>query len=96
MITYLVLDLVFVGIVLLFDTIILKTNVWRLRSTWVVFGIVFGLTLIFDTILTSLPIVTYDYTKLLGIYLGSIPIEDLAYSLVVALAVPMLRKVVHE
>jgi lycopene cyclase domain-containing protein len=96
MMTYLLLDFLFVGIVLLCDVAIFKTNVWRIRSTWLLFGVIFGLTLIFDTLLTSLPVVTYDYTKLLGLYIGSIPIEDLAYSLVVAIAVPMLRKVIHE
>ena len=93
---YLVMDLVFIGLILFFDVTILRTNVWRLKSTWMSFGILLILTLVFDTLLTSLPIVTYDYTKLLGIYAGSIPIEDLAYTLAVALLVPMLKRVIHE
>ena len=96
MLTYLALDILFITIIIIFDAVILKTNVWRLKSTRIVFGIILGMTLVFDTFLTSLPIVTYDYTKLLGVYLGSIPVEDLAYALAVAILVPMLRRVIHE
>jgi small toxic polypeptide LdrA/B/C/D len=95
MMTYLLLDLVFIGTIILCDTVVFKTNVWRLKETWITFLIILMFTLIFNTILTSLPIVTYDYTKLLGIYLGSFPVEDLAYTLAVALLIPLLRRVLR-
>ncbi len=46
--------------------------------------------LIFDTYLTALPIVEYNKNLVLGIRIGSIPIEDFGYLLVVVLLGPAL------
>lgn len=48
--------------------------------------ICYGLMIVFNTYLTSLPIIRYDWSKVLGLKIISWPIEDLAY-LVVALYV---------
>ncbi len=46
--------------------------------------------LVFDGYLTALPIVEYNKNLVLGIYVGSIPIEDFGYLLVVILLGPAL------
>lgn len=46
--------------------------------------------LIFDSYLTSLPIVMYNSKSILGIKIGSIPIEDFGYLVAVILLVPAL------
>lgn len=50
------------------------------------------LTAIFDNILTGLPIVTYVPEHILGIYIGTSPIEDFAYALAAVILVPVLSR----
>jgi lycopene cyclase domain-containing protein len=58
----------------------------RRRSTWLTLGVFAGFTVVFDVILTGLPIVTYGDGFTTGIALGPMPIEDLLYGLALALA----------
>ena len=56
-------------------------GVLRERAAWaglVVFGLV---TVVADTVLTGLPIVTYGREHNAGLYLGPMPLEDLLYGL---------------
>lgn len=46
--------------------------------------------LIFDSYLTSLPIVMYNNKSILGIKIGTIPVEDFGYLVAVILLVPAL------
>ncbi|MBA3678968.1 lycopene cyclase domain-containing protein [Candidatus Saccharibacteria bacterium] len=55
-----------------------------------VFAILLTAMLIFDTYLTSLPIVLYNTSSLLGIKVGSIPLEDFSYLVAVVLLIPAL------
>jgi lycopene cyclase domain-containing protein len=80
----------FIAIVLLLDTVILKTWVIKKRDCWIVMGILMLLTLIFDQLLTGLPIVFYDETKNLGIKLWYAPIEDFTYSFAVVIGIGSL------
>ena len=48
------------------------------------------LTLVFDNVIIGLDIVRYDETKILGVMVGSAPIEDFAYAIVAALAMPVI------
>jgi lycopene cyclase domain-containing protein len=50
------------------------------RSFWVGMGITYIPFLIFNSILTGLPVVLYDDTQNLAIRVGTIPIEDFFYS----------------
>ena len=77
--TYALLALAVVIIPVATDTL-LHTQVLRSSATWVTFFIILVITFIVDSFLTTVPIVTYDATKLLGIHLGSIPIEDFSYT----------------
>jgi lycopene cyclase domain-containing protein len=80
--SYPLLALSLVILVVLLD-ILFRTHIFREKRTWVIAGILLLFTLIFDSILTGLPIVTYTSSHLSGIYLGSIPLEDLSYTFVV-------------
>jgi lycopene cyclase domain-containing protein len=55
-----------------------------------------GVTSIFDNLIILSGIVDYDTTKLFGIYLGVVPIEDFAYTVVAVLLVPTIWKVMTK
>lgn len=59
-------------------------QVFRRRSSWLLLGVLVIMTTIFNTYLTRLPIVRYNQDALLGLKVGTIPIEDYAYTLVLA------------
>ena len=46
--------------------------------------------IVFNTYLTSLPIVMYNTSSITGVYLSSFPIEDIGYLIVIVLLVPPL------
>jgi lycopene cyclase domain-containing protein len=50
------------------------------------------LTAVFDNLIILAGIVGYDETKLMGISIGVIPIEDFAYTVVAVLLVPAIWK----
>lgn len=50
------------------------------------------LTAVFDNLIILAGIVDYDTTKLMGIYVGVVPIEDFAYTVVAVLLVPAIWK----
>ena len=50
------------------------------------------LTAVFDNLIILTKIVDYDNTKLFGIYVGVVPIEDFAYTVVAVLLVPSIWK----
>ncbi len=51
----------------------------RRRSTWVAFCAFLASTVVFDAVLTGIPIVVYDDRHLAGIRLGTTPVEDYLY-----------------
>ena len=54
------------------------------------------LTAVFDNLIILAGIVDYDTTKLLGIYVGVVPIEDFAYTVVAVLLVPAIWKAMNK
>jgi lycopene cyclase domain-containing protein len=54
-------------------------GVFPMRATWYGFAVFLGMTLVFDALLTGLPIVTYGPGTNAGVTVGPIPIEDLLY-----------------
>lgn len=52
--------------------------------------LLFVLTAIFDTVIINLHVVGYDPDKLLGIYIGSAPIEDFFYAVLAVILIPTL------
>ena len=49
------------------------------RATWLASAVFLAFTLVFDALLTGIPIVTYGAPAILGLRLGPVPIEDLVY-----------------
>ena len=82
---YLALNVVFMlmGIVVL--------NVINRKSPWRAIGwtllVMCAVTLIFDNVIVGLGIVDYDLTKISGVLLGLVPVEDFAYTVVSVLTV---------
>jgi lycopene cyclase domain-containing protein len=90
MATYVALNVVFLAVVLA----VLKWRrllVWN-RSVIVTLCILIACTAVFDSLIIAAGIVDYDTTKILGIYIGTAPIEDFMYALLAAVVVPALWK----
>ena len=90
MFTYIVVNTVYLVGVLA----ILKWRgllVWN-RSVLVTLGILTVCTAVFDSLIIAAGIVDYDTTKILGVYIGTAPIEDFMYALLAAAIVPALWK----
>lgn len=81
--TYLVLNLSFVLVALL----VLRVRFLGRPQTLTVLALLV-LTVVFDSIIVGLNIVGYDADKILGIYIGNAPIEDLFYALLAGLIIP--------
>ena len=54
------------------------------------------LTALFDNLIIAAGIVEYDHSKLLGIYVGVVPLEDFAYTVVAVLLVPTIWKAMNK
>lgn len=89
MLSYLLLITICLAIVfILFVTFRLK--IIQPKATLYTLGIGLFSMLIFNTYLTSMPIVLYNTGSTLGVYLSSFPIEDIGYLIAVVLLVPAL------
>ncbi|MEI6477801.1 MAG: lycopene cyclase domain-containing protein [bacterium] len=74
------------------DLVILRTGVIREPRTWRTLLPLVVMTLVADMLLTALPIVRYDASRISGLHLGTIPIEDFAY---VFVAVILTRSIIR-
>lgn len=64
----------------------------RLRAgalVWTAFHLCL-LTMIFDTLMIAADLYVFDPDKILGVYLWGAPLEDFAYAIAAALAMPVL------
>lgn len=87
MATYLILNLVFLGVVVIMLAL-LRPSI-RIKRVLITMAIVLIFTALFDPIIVGLGIVDYDYTKTLGIAIGSAPVEDFFYAVMAAIIVPI-------
>lgn len=70
------------GLILLpviLDRFVLKTKVIFTRHVLRVSGMLMLITLVFDNVLSALPVYIFEREKTLGIYLPYAPLEDLFY-----------------
>jgi lycopene cyclase domain-containing protein len=88
--TYLGLNAIFLGAVILIGLVIRKQLPWR--AIFLSTGILVIATAIFDNLIVGSGIVAYDENLILGIKIGYAPIEDFAYSL----AAPLLISIAIE
>ena len=82
---YLALNVVFMLMAFVVLNVITRKSPWRaIGWTLLVMCLV---TLIFDNVIVGLGIVDYDSSKISGLLLGLVPIEDFAYTVVSVLTV---------
>ena len=86
--SYILMNIVFVVlamIVVLRLKVVLSTRALLISS-----GVLLGCMLVFNTYLTALPIVRYNSERILGLRLGTIPLEDFAYLAVALVLTPSI------
>jgi lycopene cyclase domain-containing protein len=54
------------------------------------------LTMVFDTLMIAADLYVFDEDKILGVYLWGAPLEDFAYAIAAALAMPVLWTVLER
>lgn len=83
--TYLTLNLLFVAVSLLALLLVPKHR-WPAYLVGLVPMVI--MTAVFDNLIVSAGIVAYDPTKITGIMIGAVPIEDFAYTIAAVAIVP--------
>lgn len=90
MMTYFIMGLPFILVALILAVRAGRHHPQFFRQlSWVAVPLL-ALTVIFDNILTGLPIITYNQSLISGLSIGSAPIEDFMYTVAVVLLVPSL------
>jgi lycopene cyclase domain-containing protein len=84
-VTYLTLNAFFVAASLL-TLLLVPKNRWPAYLVGLVPMVV--MTAVFDNLIVSAGIVAYDPTKITGIMVGAVPIEDFAYTIAAVAIVP--------
>ncbi len=86
--SYVVLN--WIVLIILAVTFIVRKPAIIWKRFWILLIAMTCLTIIFDNLIISLHIVAYNPQHLIGIHLGKMPIEDLAYTIGACLLVPLL------
>ncbi len=94
MFSYLLLALSLTAISLLI-IILLKLKLPGFKLLLTVFLILAVAMILFDTYLTALAVVLYNNKSILGLRIGSIPVEDFSYLIAVVLLIPALFEFFH-
>ncbi|MDQ1513820.1 MAG: hypothetical protein QOC59_1662 [Microbacteriaceae bacterium] len=91
MTTYLLLSLVvLVPVAALSSVVLLRAGRPAVPSALVALAVLLVLTAVFDQVLVGSGIVGYDTSRILGLRIGVAPVEDFAYPIAAALALPAL------
>ena len=89
--TYLLLDLAFLGVVAL---VAVAAGLARRAPRWRAVGLaaipLVVLTAVFDNVIVATGIVAYDPGKILGLRLGVVPLEDFSYAIAAVVLLPSL------
>lgn len=70
--------------------VLVRTGRRALAAAGIALAVLLVLTAVFDNVIVGLAIVDYDPARILGIRIGVAPIEDFAYPIAAALALPAL------
>jgi len=84
-VNYLILNLIFVAVSLL-ALLLVPKNRWPAYLVGLVPMLL--LTAIFDNLIVTTGIVAYDPSKISGVMVGAVPIEDFAYTIAAVVIVP--------
>lgn len=95
MVTYLALNIVMLTAVLLIMRLYIGRIVWN-RALTIVLAVLFVSTAVFDSLIVGSGIVAYDDSLILGLRIGSAPIEDFFYIIMSALLVPTVWHAVRK
>ena len=90
MITYLLLNIVFLAIIICLLSLVDRHILKMTKHQYLVILILYVLTAIFDSLIIGLGIVSYDTGLISNVYVGLAPIEDFFYPLAAAIIVPAL------
>ena len=90
MLTYLLLNLIVIGLCML----VLARLGWLRwdRAMSIALAVVLLCTALFDSLIIAAGIVDYDRSLLLGVYVGYAPVEDFMYAILAVLIVPTVWK----
>lgn len=101
--TYLVLDLVFLAIA---AAVVVAAVVFRRArraslvrlapAMAVTAAVTVALTAVFDNVMIASGLFSYDSRRLLGVFVGLVPVEDFAYPLAAAILLPSLWVLLHQ
>lgn len=94
MFSYVSINIVFASLAALF-VLITKPHLNK-RALRISGGLLLGCMIIFDSYLTALPIVRYNSERILGLRVGTIPIEDFAYLAVALVLAPSIYLLVKN
>jgi lycopene cyclase domain-containing protein len=83
--TYLTLNLLFIGLSLL-ALLLVPKNRWSAYLVGLLPMLI--LTAVFDNAIVAAGIVAYDPTKISGVVVGLVPVEDFAYTIAAVAIVP--------
>lgn len=90
--SYLGLNAVFLGAVILLGIVFRKKLSWR--PIFFATAVLLIATVIFDNLIVGTGIVAYDENLILGIKIGVAPIEDFAYSLAAPLLISIAAQLI--
>ena len=89
--TYLTLSVAFLAVLLGLSAPALRgLRAWPIIATTMHLVV---LTLVFDSLMIREGLVAYDPAKIVGLYLGSAPLEDFAYPIAAGIAMPVVWSV---
>jgi lycopene cyclase domain-containing protein len=84
-VTYTVAGVVAVLVALAYDLLFARTRLVRRRAFWTAYAIMLGFQLIVNGVLTGLPVVRYDPSRVTGVRLAYAPVEDLMFGFAMVL-----------
>lgn len=91
MITYLILNTIFLGLIIgtlrLFGPLVIN------KSVVLTLVILCVCTALFDSLIIAADIVRYDNEKILGLLIGTAPIEDFFYALLAGILIPAIWRI---
>ena len=87
MATYFILNIIFMAVTLLILRVKLRMPS---KPWWLTLVILLLMTAVFDALIIGAGIVDYDRSKLLGLYVGNVPVEDFMYAILAVMILPTL------